>query len=93
MIFKLNSSILKNSMNLKLNKIFNAKKIDSKSDLKFFVKHGFVVYRNVFKKNIFDNVRENIFYSYNNLVKNYKKKKNYFKSVALVKSYRISSRK
>ena len=58
-----------------INKIFNANKLDSKSDLRFFVKYGFVIYRNVFKKKIFNQVRDNIINSYNTLLENYKKKK------------------
>lgn len=58
-----------------LNKKFDANSLNDTNHLKFFVKNGFVIYKNVFEKKIFNLVRKNILNSYNNLVVNFKKKK------------------
>ena len=58
-----------------ISKKFDASKNLNEEDLKFFVKNGFVIYKNVFEPKEFNNIKKNILESYSNLKKIIKKKK------------------
>ena len=61
----------KNNLDIK----FNARNLKNDDDLKFFVKNGFVIYKNIFDRKIIDSVKNNILGSFKNLSHDYKKKK------------------
>ena len=61
----------KNNLNIR----FNSRNLKNDDDLRFFVKNGFVVYRNIFEKKIFEAAKNNILASYKNLSHDFKRKK------------------
>ena len=61
----------KNSLDIK----FDSRNLKNDDDLRFFVKNGFVIYKNIFDRKIIDAVKNNILGSFKNLSQDYKKKR------------------